>query len=110
MTLGVSGEPRPLPRGADLAAYRIVQEALTNSIKHAGRASASVALRWLPRELVVEVTDTGRGPVGHVPPDSHGLVGMRERVAVYGGSLQTGRAPGRGFAVQASIPLEGLGA
>jgi len=109
VTLEVCGETRPLPRGADLAAYRIVQEALTNSLKHAGRASANVALRWLPRELVLEITDTGRGPNGHVPPDSHGLIGMRERVAVYGGSVQTGPAPGRGFAVRARIPLEGGG-
>ena len=107
VTLDVEGEPRALPGGADLAAYRIVQEALTNSIKHAGPARAAVTLRWSARELALEITDTGRGPNGAVSPDSHGIVGMRERVAVYGGEVETGPADGggSGFAVRARIPL-----
>ena len=105
VTLEVSGEPRELPAGADLAAYRIVQEALTNAVKHAGEASAEISLKWLARELVIEVTDDGRGLTGAASPDSHGLVGMRERVALYAGSVEAGAAPGGGFSVRARIPF-----
>jgi signal transduction histidine kinase len=105
VSLTVAGNPQPLPPGPDLAAYRIVQEALTNTVKHAGPATAAVQLRWHPRELELEVTDTGRGPNVTVPEDSHGLLGMRERVAVYGGSVDTGRSDGGGFSVRARIPF-----
>jgi len=103
----VEGVGRPLPPGVDLSAYRIVQEALTNSVKHAGPARASVLLRYGERELELEVVDDGRGPrpVPGAPP-GHGLAGMRERTALLGGELDVGAAPGGGFAVRARLPLE----
>jgi signal transduction histidine kinase len=100
------GEPRPIPTGLDLVAYRIVQEALTNVMKHAGRASARVLLRWGDAALDVEVSDDGRGPF--VATDGGlGLLGMRERVALYGGTIRTGPRPGGGFTVHAHMPYEG---
>jgi len=105
----VEGEPRPVPSGAALAAYRIVQESLTNTRKHAGPvASASVLLRYSPDALVLAISDDGRGdPGGSAVPGSpgHGLTGIRERVAVYGGSVTAGPRPGGGFAVVATLPL-----
>lgn len=102
----VEGTPRTLPPGVDLTAYRVVQEGLTNALKHAGEAHARVLLRYGPEALEVEIADDGRGP----PPDGahppgHGLIGMRERVALFGGSLETGARPGGGFVVQARIPI-----
>ena len=101
----VEGEPRPLPPGIDLAAYRIVQEALTNTIKHAGPACAQVTVRYLPRELELEITDDGSGPRGNGDGCGHGLVGMRERVGLYGGSFDAGPGSERGFAVRARLPI-----
>ena len=105
----VEGEPRPVPSGAALAAYRIVQESLTNTRKHAGPvASASVLLRYSPDALVLAISDDGRGdPGGSAVPGApgHGLTGIRERVAVYGGSVTAGPRPGGGFAVVATLPL-----
>ena len=98
------GEPRSLPTGVDLAAYRFVQEALTNVVKHAGAASARVSLEWAPDALVVEVADDGRGGLADRASAGHGLVGMRERVALYGGSLDAGPRAGGGFAVRARLP------
>lgn len=106
VSLEVSGTPRPLPAGADLAAYRIVQEALTNAVKHAGAASATVTVGWRDAALELEIRDTGRGANGPAPPDSHGLIGMRERVALYGGSMDAGGAEGGGFVVRARIPVQ----
>jgi signal transduction histidine kinase len=104
VALGVEGEPRPLAPGVDLSAYRIVQEALTNALKHAGPARACVAVRYLADGVELEVTDDGHGPRdGH--PGGHGLVGMRERVALYGGVLESGARNGRGFQVRARLPL-----
>jgi signal transduction histidine kinase len=107
--LHTEGRPHALAPGVDLAAYRIVQEALTNAVKHAGPAHAHVVLRYARDQLDIEVYDDGRGPPGagedHADP-GHGLVGMRERVALYGGALHTGRRNGGGFAVHASLPLE----
>jgi signal transduction histidine kinase len=102
------GQPRPLPPSADLTAYRVVQEALTNVVKHAGGAHARVLLDWNPDALVIEVADDGRGGDADVSGGhglGHGLIGMRERVALYGGSLETGGRPGGGFAVQVRLPL-----
>jgi signal transduction histidine kinase len=100
------GEPRPLPTGLDLVAYRIVQEALTNVMKHAGPASARVLLRWGDAALDVEVSDDGRGPF--VATDGGlGLLGMRERVALYGGTIRTGPRQGGGFTVHAHMPYDG---
>jgi signal transduction histidine kinase len=107
--LRVEGTPSPLPAGVDLSAYRIVQEALTNVVKHAGTARAQVTIRYRDRDLTVEVTDDGRG-VGAVAGDGrvgtgHGLIGMRERVAAFGGDLEVGPRPGGGFRVAARLPL-----
>jgi signal transduction histidine kinase len=106
VTLQVEGEPVALPAGVDLCAYRIVQEALTNALKHAGRARAEVRLRYAPRALDIEIRDDGRGS-SHVNGDGagHGLIGMRERVALYGGVLQTGPREGGGFEIRARLPL-----
>ena len=101
--LHVEGEAEPLPPGVDLSAYRIVQEALTNALKHAGPASAQVVVRYRPEEVELEITDDGRGAVdGSV--DGHGLVGMRERAALVGGSVESGTNGGRGYTVRARLP------
>jgi signal transduction histidine kinase len=106
--LSVEGDPRPLPLGVDLSAYRIVQEALTNVIKHAGPARVRIALRHREHALEIDVLDNGRGNVGAARPAGHGLVGMRERVALFGGELVTGPAPLGGFSVHASLPTDGV--
>jgi signal transduction histidine kinase len=106
-TLRVEGEPTELDPGVALTAYRIVQEALTNALKHAGHATAEVRMNIAPELLTIEVFDTGQGPREGIVP-GHGLLGMRERVAVYGGTLRTGPRPGGGFRVYAKIPLECL--
>jgi signal transduction histidine kinase len=101
----VEGEPRPVPLGVDLSAYRVLQEALTNALKHAGEAHARVLVRYRPNTLELEVVDDGPGSGnGHV--GGHGLVGMRERVSVFGGDLHAGPLPGGGFVVRARLPLE----
>ncbi|MFI9841729.1 sensor histidine kinase [Nonomuraea sp. NPDC051941] len=103
----VEGEPRPLPAGVDLAAYRLAQEGLTNSLRHAGAgAKAVVTVRHDPRELDVRVEDDGLGAAGVSAPPGHGLVGIRERVALYGGILNIGPLPGGGFEVRARFPLK----
>ncbi|WBB68820.1 sensor histidine kinase [Micromonospora sp. WMMD812] len=106
VTLRVEGTPVPLDEGVALAVYRIVQEALTNALKHAGAATADVRLGYGADALEVEVTDTGRGPGPGVDRIGHGLVGMRERVGLYGGVLRTGARAGGGFRVYARIPVE----
>jgi signal transduction histidine kinase len=105
----VAGPPRPLPPGVDLSAYRIVQEALTNSLKHAGGASAHVLVRYETDAVELEVVDDGPGP----PPSDangaaagHGLIGMRERVQLFGGELDAGSRAGGGFRVWARLPAE----
>ncbi|MGH3646977.1 MAG: sensor histidine kinase [Micromonosporaceae bacterium] len=98
--------PDDLDPGLALAAYRIVQEALTNTIKHAGRASAVVRIDCTADELTIEVTDDGRGPSLTPSGVGHGLVGMRERVILYGGELVTGPRTGGGFRVYARLPME----
>ncbi|MEV0999063.1 sensor histidine kinase [Nonomuraea sp. NPDC050202] len=106
----VTGEPVPLPAGVDLAAYRLVQEGLTNSLRHAGAgAEAVVTVRYEPYELDVRVEDDGKGPAQEMElssPSGHGLVGIRERVALYGGILNIGPLPGGGFEVRARLPLK----
>jgi signal transduction histidine kinase len=107
--LRVEGTPSPLPAAVDLSAYRIVQEALTNVVKHAGPAQAQVTIDYRDRDVTVEITDDGRGaaaPAGDGRGGTgHGLVGMRERVAAFGGDLETGPCPGGGFRVAARLPL-----
>jgi signal transduction histidine kinase len=94
-----------LPPGVDLTAYRIVQEGLTNVLKHAGPATACVDIRSDEGVLDIEITDDGRGVNGRAAAGGHGLLGMRERVAVYGGTLATGPRPGGGYRVAAEIPF-----
>jgi signal transduction histidine kinase len=103
--LSVSGAPRPLPTGVELSAYRIVQEALTNVIKHSGSHHARVVLRYGDAGLELEIVDQG-GAAGESggPASGHGLVGMRERVALFGGSLEAGPENGRGYRVRATLP------
>ena len=102
----VDGEPRPVPTGVGLAAYRITQEALTNVIKHAGPAHASVLLRYTDDDMVVEVRDDGRATAPTVAAGGHGLIGMRERAAVHGGELTAGPDPHGGFVVRARLPVK----
>jgi signal transduction histidine kinase len=102
----IEAEPMHLPPGIALAVYRIVQESLTNVLKHAGAgAKACVTIIQSQRTVRVSVHDDGAGPGGQAPGTAHGIVGMRERVAAYGGTLRTGARPGGGFEVEASIPL-----
>jgi signal transduction histidine kinase len=107
--LQINGTRPPLPAGVDLSAYRIVQEALTNVVKHAGPAHAQVVVGYRDQDVTVEVTDDGRGAVTSVSDGragtGHGLIGMRERVAAFGGDLQTGPRPGGGFRVAARLPF-----
>ena len=102
--LEVLGDPAPLPPGVDLSAYRIVQEALTNALKHAGPAQARVVVRYRPDAVELEVSDDGAGAPGALGT-GHGLVGMRERVALYGGDLQAGQRGEGGWALRARLPL-----
>lgn len=107
--LRTEGEPAPLAPGMDIAAYRIVQEALTNAYKHAGRAQAIVTVTHFPGLVMLEVVDDGRGaPEVDAAEFSggHGLVGMRERVEVYGGQVEAGPRQGGGFRVVARLPVE----
>ena len=105
--LDVSDNTGHVPPGVELAAYRVVQEALTNALRHAHAHRATVRLAVDARRVHVVVSDDGSGPNGGRRPGGHGLVGMRERVAVYGGSLDVGPAPEGGFRVDATIPYDG---
>jgi signal transduction histidine kinase len=102
--LEIDGEPAPLPAGVDVSAYRIVQEALTNALKHAGPARARVTVRYGPDAVELEISDDGLGPGDGA--GGHGLVGMRERVALYGGSLRSGGRSGGGYTVSVRLPFE----
>jgi signal transduction histidine kinase len=103
--LHVEGERRELPVGIELSAYRIVQEALTNALKHAGDATATVHVRYGRDSLELQIGDDGGAAREPVASGGHGLVGMRERVALYGGSLQAGRRPTGGFLVRVLLPI-----
>jgi signal transduction histidine kinase len=101
----VDGEPFPLPRALDLSAFRIVQEGLTNALKHAHAGSADVTVRYRPDELELKVADDGKGPAatnGH----GHGLVGIRERVSIYGGEMSAGAAAAGGFILSVRLPVD----
>jgi signal transduction histidine kinase len=111
--LRVTGTPRALPPGADLAAYRVAQEALTNVLRHAGRAAASVLVQW-GEKLVITVTDDGcggpgprRNPVSEAADGTpgRGLLGLRERLSLYGGELDAGPRAGGGWQVRAVMPV-----
>jgi signal transduction histidine kinase len=104
--LHIDGESFPLPRAIDLSAYRIVQEGLTNALKHARASRADVTVRYRPRELRIEVRDDGEGgSTGDVL--GHGLVGVRERVKIYGGEMTAWSGPESGFVLSARLPLTG---
>lgn len=103
----VVGEPRPVPPGMDLTAYRVVQEALTNTVKHASGASVDIQLEYRPAQLVLDISDSGGVP-GHTAStgNGRGLIGLRERVAVHGGTVEAGPRPyGAGYRVRVQIPL-----
>ena len=106
VALRVEGEPRPLPAAVDLSAYRLVQEALTNTLKHAAASHADVAVRYAEGELAIEIRDDGSGAAANGEAGGQGLIGMRERVGMFGGELVTGPAGDGGFAVAAGFPLE----
>ena len=103
--LRVEGKASSLPPGVDLSAYRIVQEALTNILKHAGPSHAEVVIRYRDDEVEVEVTDDGVGK-GNGDGSGQGMIGMRERVALYGGVLESGKKVGSGYVVRARLPLD----
>jgi signal transduction histidine kinase len=103
--LEVEGDARDLPDGIELSAYRIVQEALTNALKHAGDAHARVCIRYRPQSIDIEVTDNGPGEADPGRSGGHGLVGMRERVALYGGRFSAAGLPEGGFVVRVSLPV-----
>jgi signal transduction histidine kinase len=110
VSLRLEGTPHPLTEGAELAAYRVVQESLTNTRKHAGvLAAAAVTLRYEPDGLVVQVTDDGRGDAAPADGAGHGLTGMRERIEMYGGTVEAGPLPAGGYRVIARLPAEKLG-
>jgi signal transduction histidine kinase len=103
-----AGDAAPLPAAVDLAAYRIVQESLTNAIRHAGPATAMVSLSYGPAEFRIDVTDTGAGTGAATGGGTgHGLIGMRERAASVGGTVEAGPEPGGGYRVFARLPLDG---
>jgi signal transduction histidine kinase len=102
--LHVDGNPLELPRGIDISAYRIVQEGLTNALKHADASRAEVALEYATNQLRIEVRDNGHGAVTH-NGGGHGLIGIRERVKLYGGEMSTDSANGAGFILRARLPL-----
>ena len=106
--LQVAGDRPDVPAGVDLAAFRIVQEALTNVVKHAGQATASVRIAYATDRVEVEVTDDGRGAAAHLGEESggRGLVGMRERAVLYGGTVETGPRTGGGYRVHAAFPID----
>jgi signal transduction histidine kinase len=107
--LHVDGEAFPLPRGVELSAYRIVQEGLTNALKHAGASDADVTVRYRPDELEIEVRDNGQGSATS-DGLGHGLVGVRERVKIYGGEMTAGRATEGGFVLSTRLPVSGADA
>jgi signal transduction histidine kinase len=105
VSLTVTGIPHALPPGIGLAAYRTVQEALTNTVKHAVGSSARVTVGYEPQALRLEIADSGGTASPSAAGNGRGLIGLRERLAVYGGSLEAARRPTGGFRVRAVIPL-----
>jgi signal transduction histidine kinase len=104
--LTVAGDPRPLPASIDLSLYRIVQEALTNALKHASATHAQVVVCYGAHDITVEVTDDGRGAAPAAErSEGAGTIGMRERVALFDGELRVGPRPQGGYAVQVCLPI-----
>ena len=109
VTLRIDGEPCQLSQALGLSAFRIVQEALTNALKHAGPAQAKVTIRYQSAAVEIEIRDTGGGLDGQPGPEQgngHGLVGMRERVAMFGGEFTAEPAPSGGYLVRARMPFD----
>jgi signal transduction histidine kinase len=104
----IVGTARPLPPAIDLAAYRIIQESLTNVVRHAGRASAEVTLAYEPSRIVIDVSDDGRGATPGNGEAGHGIAGIRERVGAAGGGMEVGPREDRGFRVRAWLPTNGM--
>jgi signal transduction histidine kinase len=104
--LQIEGDAVQLPRAVDLSAYRIVQEGLTNSLKHANASRADVTVRYAPDAVQLEIRDDGVG-AGTTDGLGHGLVGIRERVKIYGGEMNAGTAPEGGYVLRARLPVEG---
>jgi signal transduction histidine kinase len=108
-TTSILGTARPLPAAIDLAAYRIIQESLTNAVRHAGRASAEVSVAYEPTRIVIDVSDDGRGPLpGKSNVSGHGIAGIRERVSAAGGDMEVGQRAGGGFRLRAWLPTNGM--
>jgi signal transduction histidine kinase len=111
--LDVRGERPPLSAGLDLSAYRVIQEAITNVIKHAATDSCQLSVAYQDDALTLEITDSGNGRNASggngSPAIGHGITGMRERVGMYGGQFRAAPVPGRGFRVTAVFPLAGTG-
>jgi signal transduction histidine kinase len=107
--LSVTGTERGLPQGPDLAAYRVAQEALTNAIKHADGARTKVRIEYRAHDLIIDVSNAAGGSGPSAGGSGRGLIGLRERIAIYGGSLDIGPRPGGGWRVRATIPLEQAG-
>jgi signal transduction histidine kinase len=105
VTVRIEGERPELPTGIDLSAYRIVQEGLTNALKHSKGAHAEVVIRYIDSSVQLEISDDGLGGANG-DGKGHGLVGMRERVALYGGTLEAGPREGGGFVLRAKLPVE----
>ena len=106
-TLRTDGDARPVSPALDLCAYRVVQEALTNAIKYAAPARADISVRWRTDQLELDVLDSGGNGTGRAPGGGHGLIGMRERVTMHGGTLEHGHTAAGGFEVRALIPVGG---
>jgi signal transduction histidine kinase len=106
--LHVDGDPLELPRGIDISAYRIVQEGLTNALRHAHATQAEVGLRYTSDQLRIEVSDNGHG-AARTDGRGHGLIGIHERVKLYGGEMSTATANGGGFTLTAQLPLTEYG-
>ena len=104
MRLHIDGDPLELPRGIDISAYRIVQEGLTNALKHAHATQADVALEYASDQLRIEVSDNGHG-AARSHGRGHGLIGIHERVKLYGGEMSAATAHGGGFTLTADLPL-----
>jgi signal transduction histidine kinase len=104
IAVDAEGDGSDLPPGVDFTAYRIIQEALTNVLKHAGPTQVQIRIAYEPDALALEVADEGRGVNGRSTSGGHGLMGMRERVGVYGGSFEAGPRPGGGFRVRVRLP------
>jgi len=104
----IIGKEQTIPESIDLSAYRIIQEALTNIVKHAGPAKATVTLKYLPDMLELDISDNGKGKTtnSEKKPGGRGIIGMKERASLHGGKLETGNMPGGGFFVRAKLPLD----